>query len=435
MINAPTHTTAWASINKATRDVQLQCVNAHLMASGFPFIAAGDLNAPPDSEEIARFLNRNVLQLTGDPKSPTHRLIEQRLDYILADRFVIPEERRGDYSENVVWLPDCFQVNDATRKISPHAPSRAAAALPAQGFVYCCFNNTWKLTPEVFDLWMRILGQVEGSVLWLLQSHGPVTDNLRREAEQSFQELSGWVRELVAKRRAHPPRVADAAANLRAKAGMLGAHLPGNQLDAVPLLASIGAAQQEADRPDLLRNLRFPQLEFKIFPFAGVPKRLQERAVPVRPVLDAVESDGRLTELPISGIELGACRSHLAPGLLEFSVDVANRLPRGNGHRQDVGNFAVKMLPVPLALFLQRLSQSFTVEACLEFHLRGCHRVVVFPLLDLRGGTHSHHRLAAEAQGPRIQGNIHVAFLIGLHNHRGLIAEMMADERDLRLPA
>jgi endonuclease/exonuclease/phosphatase family metal-dependent hydrolase len=80
-----THTTAWASINKSTRDLQLQCVNAHLNASAFPFIVAGDLNAPPDSEEMARFLNRNTLQFVGDAKTPTHRVMEQRLDYILAD--------------------------------------------------------------------------------------------------------------------------------------------------------------------------------------------------------------------------------------------------------------------------------------------------------------------------------------------------------------
>ncbi|HET8774239.1 MAG TPA: endonuclease/exonuclease/phosphatase family protein [Thermoanaerobaculia bacterium] len=80
-----THTTAWASMNKATRDVQLQCVNAHLNASAFPFIVAGDLNAPPESEEIARFLHHNTLQFVGDAKVPTHRVMEQRLDYILAD--------------------------------------------------------------------------------------------------------------------------------------------------------------------------------------------------------------------------------------------------------------------------------------------------------------------------------------------------------------
>jgi endonuclease/exonuclease/phosphatase family metal-dependent hydrolase len=81
-----THTTAWASLNESVRDRQLQCVNAHLEASSHPFILTGDLNAPPESGEIARFLNRNVLQLAGNAKEPTHRVMEQRLDYILADR-------------------------------------------------------------------------------------------------------------------------------------------------------------------------------------------------------------------------------------------------------------------------------------------------------------------------------------------------------------
>ena len=80
-----THTAAWASLNEAVRDEQLRCVNAHLQASGFPFILTGDLNAPPDSAEVRRFLDANVLKLAGDPNEPTHRVMEQRLDYILAD--------------------------------------------------------------------------------------------------------------------------------------------------------------------------------------------------------------------------------------------------------------------------------------------------------------------------------------------------------------
>jgi len=80
-----THTTAWASINQATRGQQLQCINAHLQASGYPYVLTGDLNAPPESSELARFLDRNVMQFAGDPKEPTHRVMEQRLDYILAD--------------------------------------------------------------------------------------------------------------------------------------------------------------------------------------------------------------------------------------------------------------------------------------------------------------------------------------------------------------
>lgn len=80
-----THTTAWASLNESTRDVQMQCINAHLRASRHPFILTGDLNAPPESGEIDRFLSTNELQFVGDPKEPTHRVMEQRLDYILAD--------------------------------------------------------------------------------------------------------------------------------------------------------------------------------------------------------------------------------------------------------------------------------------------------------------------------------------------------------------
>jgi endonuclease/exonuclease/phosphatase family metal-dependent hydrolase len=81
-----THTAAWASLNEKTRDLQLQCVTDHLRASAHPFIVTGDLNAPPTSNEIAKFLGQNVLLMAGDPNVPTHRVMEQRLDYILADR-------------------------------------------------------------------------------------------------------------------------------------------------------------------------------------------------------------------------------------------------------------------------------------------------------------------------------------------------------------
>lgn len=80
-----THTAAWASINQKIRDEQLQCVNAHLRAAGHPFILVGDLNAPPESVEIARFLNRNVTKFAGNAKEPTHKVMDERLDYILTD--------------------------------------------------------------------------------------------------------------------------------------------------------------------------------------------------------------------------------------------------------------------------------------------------------------------------------------------------------------
>jgi len=101
------------------------------------------------------------------------------MDYILADRIVLPVDQQPFFSEKIVHLPDCYQANDATREALP-APSRAQAGLPAEGFIFCSLNNGWKITRPVFEIWMRLLKQVEGSVLWLLD--GSHADNLRRHA-------------------------------------------------------------------------------------------------------------------------------------------------------------------------------------------------------------------------------------------------------------
>ncbi|HEX8204161.1 MAG TPA: tetratricopeptide repeat protein, partial [Isosphaeraceae bacterium] len=105
------------------------------------------------------------------------------IDYILADPFVIPPDQREHFTEKVVDLPGCFQVNDGRRAIDPRTPTRAACGLPPEGFVFCCFNNSYKIAPEVFSAWMELLGAVPGSVLWLLESNPIAPKNLRREAE------------------------------------------------------------------------------------------------------------------------------------------------------------------------------------------------------------------------------------------------------------
>ncbi|MGM4895285.1 O-linked N-acetylglucosamine transferase family protein [Tardiphaga sp. 839_C3_N1_4] len=105
------------------------------------------------------------------------------MDYILADQHVLPPEHRQFYSEKVAWLPNCYQANDDRREISTRAFTRAEVGLPAQGFVFCCFNNAYKITLDVFDSWMRILSAVDGSVLWLLEDSAAAVANLRREAE------------------------------------------------------------------------------------------------------------------------------------------------------------------------------------------------------------------------------------------------------------
>ena len=104
------------------------------------------------------------------------------IDYLLADRFVIPDDERQYYTEKVVHLPDTYQVNDSKRHMPQGMPRRSENQLPQAGFVFCDFNISYKFTPAVFAVWMRILRQVEGSVLWLLQGNTETPVNLREEA-------------------------------------------------------------------------------------------------------------------------------------------------------------------------------------------------------------------------------------------------------------
>jgi predicted O-linked N-acetylglucosamine transferase (SPINDLY family) len=103
-------------------------------------------------------------------------------DYVIADPIVIPEEQRPFFSEQVAYLPDTYQCNDSKRAIAPRAPRRSEMGLPENGFVFCCFNNNHKILPQMFDIWMRLLRQIDNSVLWLLQDNLAVVRNLSREA-------------------------------------------------------------------------------------------------------------------------------------------------------------------------------------------------------------------------------------------------------------
>jgi protein O-GlcNAc transferase len=104
------------------------------------------------------------------------------LDYILADRFVLPESDQAFYSEKIAYLPDSYQANDSRREIAQRAPTRAELGLPEGAFVYCCFNNSYKVGPAMFDVWMRLLARVTGSVLWILQDNPSAGQNLLKEA-------------------------------------------------------------------------------------------------------------------------------------------------------------------------------------------------------------------------------------------------------------
>ena len=104
------------------------------------------------------------------------------MDYLIADDTIIPEADRRHYAEKIVYLPS-YQVNDSKRRIAAKPFSREALGLPPEGFVFCCFNSTYKITPDTFDGWMRILTRTPGSVLYLLGGNTTLESNLRREAQ------------------------------------------------------------------------------------------------------------------------------------------------------------------------------------------------------------------------------------------------------------
>lgn len=107
------------------------------------------------------------------------------MDYIIADRILIPEESAGFYSEKIITLPHTYMPSDDTREISGRAMTRTEMGLPEQGFVFCCFNNIYKIARQEFAIWMRLLKQVEGSVLWLSGTNEWAANNLRKEAKSS----------------------------------------------------------------------------------------------------------------------------------------------------------------------------------------------------------------------------------------------------------
>jgi predicted O-linked N-acetylglucosamine transferase (SPINDLY family) len=107
------------------------------------------------------------------------------IDYIVADRHVIPEQEQPHYSEKVIYLPHCYQPNDPLRPLPQVAPSRQELELPQAGFVFCCFNHLYKITPATFGLWLDLLRQLPGAVLWLLEGAPAAMRNLRARTSLS----------------------------------------------------------------------------------------------------------------------------------------------------------------------------------------------------------------------------------------------------------
>jgi predicted O-linked N-acetylglucosamine transferase (SPINDLY family) len=107
------------------------------------------------------------------------------MDYLIADHTLISKDKQVYYSENITYLPYSFMVNDTKNKVSKRVFTRAEVGLPINGFVFCCFNNHFKITPSTFIRWMRILSKVDGSVLWLPEGNSTANNNLKKEAKKN----------------------------------------------------------------------------------------------------------------------------------------------------------------------------------------------------------------------------------------------------------
>ena len=105
------------------------------------------------------------------------------IDYLIADHICISPEQTHFYSEKIVYMPNAYQVNDAKRRIKVNLQTKPELGLPEDGFVFCCFNNTYKITPQTFSNWMEILKKVDNSVLWLLEDSELITANLKDAAK------------------------------------------------------------------------------------------------------------------------------------------------------------------------------------------------------------------------------------------------------------
>lgn len=105
------------------------------------------------------------------------------MDYILADSYVIPEHDRVNFSEKVVYLPNTYLPTDGTLRVASRMPTREEYGLPSTGFIFCSFNHDYKINPPMFDVWMRLLKKVPGSILWLMKLNSSAEANLIKEAE------------------------------------------------------------------------------------------------------------------------------------------------------------------------------------------------------------------------------------------------------------
>ena len=166
------------------------------------FVEIGGMSYAEAAERIAADEIDILVDLTGYTKGGRAEILARRpapvqvnfwgyagtmgapfIDYILVDDFIVPASQQPYYAERLVHLPGCYMLTDGRRSSTPPTKSRGDFGLPEDGFVFCSFNNSFKITPQMFSTWMKLLQAVPRSVLWLNESNRFMAANLRREAE------------------------------------------------------------------------------------------------------------------------------------------------------------------------------------------------------------------------------------------------------------
>ncbi|MCA3262774.1 MAG: tetratricopeptide repeat protein [Telmatospirillum sp.] len=228
------------------------------------------------------------------------------IDYILVDSTVAPAGSDAHFAEKIVRLPHCYQANDAKRIVAPQAPTRAQAGLPEGAFVFCCFNNAWKISPGIFALWMRLLRRIEGSVLWLLATNDAAVANLRAAAAGHGIDPARLVFAPHAKHAEHLAR--HVLADLFVDTFPYNAHTTASDAlwMGVPLLTYAGRSFPARVAASLLRSVGMPEM--------------------VMPSLDAYEAEA--VSLAASPARLAGLRAKLAQNRSTaplFDIDLFRR--------------------------------------------------------------------------------------------------------------
>jgi protein O-GlcNAc transferase len=182
------------------------------------------------------------------------------IDYLIADKTLIPPQSQQHYSEKIIYLPNSYQVNDRHRVIAPTQFTKQELGLPGDAFVFCCFNNNFKITPDIFDSWVRILKAVDSSVLWLLQDNPTAAMNLQKEAASRGLDPARLV---FAKRMDLPEHLArHKAADLFLDTTPCNAHTTASDAlwAGLPLLTCMGESFASRVAASLLNAIGLPEL-------------------------------------------------------------------------------------------------------------------------------------------------------------------------------